>query len=244
MLLPLPSTAPRAANGVVIITTKKGQKGRNNVSVRVLQGVASRGLPEYDRLDAFQYYPIMWEAYRNSLLYPATGTGISLDSANRVATGLTSRSSIKDLLAYNPFNVAANTIVGTGGKINPNAKLIYGDDLDWTKDLMRKGSRKDYSVNFSGGADKSDYFMSAGYVKENGYTLKTDFERYTNPAQRKRAAENMVKNRPQHFRQFLRVEPGQRRWKHQLCQSVFLFPQRGAYLSGVPAQHDHRRIRT
>ncbi|MBE7170615.1 MAG: TonB-dependent receptor [Williamsia sp.] len=169
----------RAANGVVIITTKKGQKGRNNVSVRVLQGVASRGLSEYDRLDAFQYYPVMWEAYRNSLVYPATGTGISLDSANKVASGLTTRSSIKDLLAYNPFNVAANTIVGTDGKINPNARLLYGDDLDWTKDLMRKGSRKDYSINFNGGGDKSDYFMSAGYVKENGYTLKTDFERYT-----------------------------------------------------------------
>ena len=169
----------RAANGVVIITTKKGQKGRNNVSVRVLQGVASRGLSEYDRLDAFQYYPLMWEAYRNSLVYPTTGIGISLDSANRVASGLTSRNSIKDLLAYNPFNVAANTIVGTDGKINPNAKLIYGDDLDWTKELLRKGSRKDYSVNFSGGADKSDYFMSAGYVKEDGYTIKTNFERYT-----------------------------------------------------------------
>ena len=169
----------RAANGVVIVTTKKGQKGRNNVSVRVMQGFASRGLAEYDRLNAHQYYPIMWEAYRNSLMYPANGTGISMDSANRVASKLTSRNGISDLLAYNPFNVAPNTIVSPDGKINPNAQLLYPDDLDWTKELIRKGSRKDYSVNFNGGADKSDYFMSAGYVKENGYTLKTDFERYT-----------------------------------------------------------------
>src|SRR4051812_9166083 len=58
----------RAANGVVIITTKKGVKGRNNITVNIKQGVAQRGLPEYDRLNAGQYYPIMWEAYRNSLV--------------------------------------------------------------------------------------------------------------------------------------------------------------------------------
>jgi TonB-linked SusC/RagA family outer membrane protein len=170
----------RAANGVVIITTKKGKKdGRNNVSVKVTQGVASRGLPEYDRLDAFQYYPVQWESYRNSLVYPASGAAISRDSASRVASGLTSRTGIAGLLTYNPFNVAANAIVNPNGTINPSAELIYADDLDWTKDLMRNGDRKDYSVNFSGGSDKYDYFLSAGYLQEDGYTLNTDFKRYT-----------------------------------------------------------------
>ncbi len=169
----------RAANGVVIITTKKGKRGRNNISVRAMTGIAKRGLPEYDRLDAFQYYPIMWEAYRNSLVYPATGTGISLDSANRVASGLTARTSIQAQLAYNPFNVPNNTIVGTDGKINPNAQLLYPDDLDWNKELMKNRIRKDYSINFSGGAEKSDYFLSMGYVDEGGYTLNTDFKRYS-----------------------------------------------------------------
>ncbi len=169
----------RAANGVVIITTKKGKKGRNNVSLKVAQGFASRGLPEYEKVDAFEYYPVMWESYRNSLVYPVSGTGISRDSAGRVASGLTSRTSIADQLGYNPFNVPANAIVSPDGVINPNAQLIYGDDLDWTKDLMRAGDRKDYGLNFSGGADKFDYFLSAGYLQEDGYTLNTDFKRYT-----------------------------------------------------------------
>ncbi len=169
----------RAANGVVMITTKKGQRGRNNVSLKATNGVVSRGLAEYDRLDAKQYYPIQWEAYRNSLVYPASGAAISLDSANRVASGLTSRTSILGLLSYNPFNVAGNTIVGVDGKINPNAALIYGDDLDWTNDLMRNGTRKDYNLNFNGGADKSDYFVSLGYIKEEGFTKRSDLERYS-----------------------------------------------------------------
>ncbi len=167
----------RGANGVVIITTKKGKKGRNNISVRLMQGVASLGLQGYERVNSFQYYPLMWEAYRNSLVYPASGVGISLDSANRVATGLTTRTSIRGLLAYNPFNVPVNTIVGTDGKINPSAQLLYADDLDWEKEILRNGSRKDYGINFSGGADKSDYFLSLGYLKEEGFAQKTDFER-------------------------------------------------------------------
>lgn len=169
----------RAANGVVIVTTKQGKKGRNNVSLKVGQGFATRGLPEYERVDAFEYYPLIWESYRNSLVYPVSGTGISRDSANRVASGLTSRTGVAGLLAYNPFNVPANQIVGTDGRINPNAQLIYADDLDWTKDLMRVGDRKDYVLSFNGGADKMDYFMSAGYLREDGYTLNTDFERFT-----------------------------------------------------------------
>jgi TonB-linked SusC/RagA family outer membrane protein len=169
----------RAANGVVVITTKKGRKGRNAISLRVMQGVASRGLKEYERIDAFQYYPILWEAYRNSLLYPASGTGISMDSANRVASGLTSRTSIKGQLSYNPFNVPDNTIVGLDGKLNPSAQLLYADDLDWTRDILKNTTRKDYSVNFNGGADKSDYFLSLGYLNEGGYTLNTDYERFT-----------------------------------------------------------------
>jgi len=169
----------RAGNGVILITTKKGRPGKNRISVRMMQGYVTRGLPEYDRLDAFQYYPILWEAYRNSLVYPGSGIGISLDSANRVASGLTGRPGIQSLLSYNPFNVANNAIVGTNGQLNPGAQLIYGNDLDWTKELLRRGPRSDYFVNFNGGTEKSDYFLSLGYVKENGYLLKSDFKRYT-----------------------------------------------------------------
>ena len=169
----------RGANGVVMITTKKGKKGSNNMSFKISNGFSTRGIPEYERVNAVDYYPLMWQAYRNSLIYPTSGTGISADSANRVASGLTTRNGIADLLAYNPFNVARNAIVGTNGLLNPAASLIYADDLDWEKEFMRNGSRKDYGIDFSGGSDKTDYFISLGYLKEEGFTKKTDFERYS-----------------------------------------------------------------
>ncbi|WP_261387344.1 TonB-dependent receptor [Chitinophaga pinensis] len=158
----------RAANGVVMITTKKGKRGSNHVQVRAMQGVTSRAIPEYDRVDAFQYYPLMWESYRNTLFTGNT----TLEQANQGAT-----TNIKARLGYNPFNVANNDIVRTDGTLNPDAKLLYAEDLDWTKAILRDGSRGDYGVSFNGGSDKNDYFISLGYLKEKGFVMKSDFER-------------------------------------------------------------------
>ncbi|MEO9022740.1 MAG: SusC/RagA family TonB-linked outer membrane protein [Ginsengibacter sp.] len=165
----------RASNGVIMITTKKGTGKRSTLSLRVLQGTSSRGIPEYDRVNAFQYYPLMWEARKNSLIYPTSGTGQTPENAAMNATN-----SIKNQLAYNPFKgIADNDIVRTDGTLNPSATLLYPDDLDWAKEMMRKGDRKEYDMTYSGGNDKSDFLGSFGYVKEKGYLIRSDWERFT-----------------------------------------------------------------
>ncbi len=170
----------RAANGVVMITTKKGRKGKPQINLRATKGFSSRGIEEYDRVNAQEYYPLMWEAYRNSLAYRAANP-IALAQASQIASGLVAgQNGIKDLLAYNPFNVAANAIVRPDGTLNPAANLIYSpDDLDWAGKIKRTGVRDDYNVNFGGGLDKTDYFVSLGYLKDKGFTIKTDYERYS-----------------------------------------------------------------
>lgn len=166
----------RASNGVIMITTKRGARNRDNLSIKATQGYSSRGIPEYDRVNAFQYYPLMWEAMRNSLMYPTTGTGQTPDLAAQNATN-----GIKGQLAYNPFKgVADNAIVGTDGKLNPAAsELLYPDDLDWAQELMRQGVRNEYVLSYSGGNEKSDYLGSFGYVKEKGYLIRSDWQRFT-----------------------------------------------------------------
>lgn len=163
----------RAANGVVIITTSKGKKGKESLNLALSQGFSTRGIPEYDRVDAFQYYPLAWQAYKNSLIYPASGTG-----QTPAAAGTAASNAIKGLLGYNPFNVADNSIVGADGSINPDAALKY-NDFDWTKPLERLGKRTDVNLNYSGGNEKSDYFASFGYLNDKGYVLRSDFSRYT-----------------------------------------------------------------
>ncbi|NTE05168.1 TonB-dependent receptor [Agrobacterium tumefaciens] len=163
----------RAANGVVIITTSKGKKGKESLNLALSQGFSTRGIPEYDRVDAFQYYPLAWQAYRNSLVYPASGTG-----QTPAAAGTAASNAIKGLLGYNPFNVADNAIVGADGSINPDAALKY-NDFDWTEPLERLGKRTDFNLNYSGGNEKSDYFASFGYLNDKGYVVRSDYSRYT-----------------------------------------------------------------
>lgn len=169
----------RAANGVVMITTKKGKKGRNNISAKVNTSITSRAIPDYDRVNGDQYYPLMWEAYRNSLAYRATNP-LTLQNASNIASGLvTGQNGIVDLLAYNPYNLPRNQVMLPDGTLNPQARMLYRpEDLDWFSPLTREGIRNEFSLNMSGGSDKTDYFMSAAYLKENGYIKRSDFERF------------------------------------------------------------------
>lgn len=169
----------RAANGVVMITTKKGRKGRSNVNVKVNTSITDRSIPDYDRVGANDYYVLMWEGYRNSLAYRATNP-IPLAQASQIASGLvTGQNGIVDLLAYNPYDLPKNDVVRPDGTLNPNASVVYKpEDLDWFGPISRTGIRNEYSVSFSGGMDKTDHFVSFAYLKEDGYINRSDFERF------------------------------------------------------------------
>ena len=61
----------RGSNGVILITTKKGSSKDKKPAVqfRMSQGINERMLPEYGRINAYEYYPLMWEFYRNGLTH-------------------------------------------------------------------------------------------------------------------------------------------------------------------------------
>lgn len=158
-----------AANGVVMITTKKGKKG-TQFSFSASTGFSTRSIPEYDRLDAGQYYPIVWEAIRNGQLY-STSNPKSLAEANAYA----SKVLIPEVLKNNVYDVSDDVLV-VDGKLNPNARLKY-DDLDWQKALFKTGVRQNYDLSYSGGTDKTKYYASFGYLKEDAYAIKSDYER-------------------------------------------------------------------
>lgn len=161
----------KAANGVVMITTKSGKNKKGQFTFNAASSVVDRSIPEYDRLDASQYYEVMWEALRNSRALPGKNTDAEITAANSYASA-----NIQKELLGNPFNVANDQIVGVDGKINPNARVVY-DDLDWLDAITRLGYRQNYDMSFQGGNDKSDYYVSLGYLNEEGYILNSDFER-------------------------------------------------------------------
>lgn len=173
----------RGANGVVMITTKKGKTGKQNFNFHASAGVIARGLPEYDLVNAEEYYPLQWEAYRNALAY---GQKIPMNIANQIASGQldsyngSSYKGIYSMLNYNPFNVPNNQIVGVDGKLNPAAKLLYPEDLDWASAVENGGkSRQNYNLSYDGGTNKNNYYASLGYTKEEGFIQKSSLERWT-----------------------------------------------------------------
>lgn len=160
-----------AANGVVLITTKSGRKGKDAFNFSMSTGAVGRSIPEYDRVNVYQYYPLVWEAIRNGKITSTPGTTVA--DANAYATAQL----ISGVLKTNVFNVPDNQLV-VNGVLNSDAKLKY-TDLDWQKPLMNTGFRQNYELNYSGGSNTTTYFSSVGYTNETGYLIKSDFERFT-----------------------------------------------------------------
>jgi len=161
----------RAANGVVMITTKKGKAGAPKVNMFINSGFSSRGTEEYDRVGAYDYYPLMWQALKHGLMFPATGTGQTEAVAAQNASN-----TIAAQLIYNPFGVPNNQVVGVDGKLNPNANLVY-NDFDWYSPLERNGNRSEVGFSVSSKTDKSDYYFSVNYLNDKGFVIRSDFQR-------------------------------------------------------------------
>jgi TonB-linked SusC/RagA family outer membrane protein len=162
----------RAANGVIMLTTKKGVRGRSTVTVKAVQGYMSRGIPEYNRLGSQQYYELMWEGIKNSYIYgpsakdPATAGAL----ASQDLTG-------PNGLVYNAYNVPGDQLVDpVTGKLNPSAKLLWNEP--WEKALYRTAQRQNVTMSVTGAGEKNDYLFSLGYLNEDGIVKFSGNKRY------------------------------------------------------------------
>lgn len=186
----------RGGNGVIMITTKKGKKNRNDLSFKVTQGNTRRAYKDYDKVGPADYYQLMWQSYRNNLANAVAPNNVPIDIANQIASGLMPRETaganagkqiyngkyyddLIQILGYNVYNVGNSELIDVNGKINPAAKLKYADDLSWEDAFMGVGKRQDYSLSYSGGNEKSDYYGSFGYNNEQGYATRSDIDRFS-----------------------------------------------------------------
>ena len=166
----------RASNGVILITTKKGQTGRLSVQASATAGTYSRGIPEYELADQREWMDIQWRALKNDRQYYYGDS--AADAAAYANANL-----ISDRLKLNIFN-KANDALFKDGKLVSDAQILdnYKDDLDWFDQAINPGVRQEYNVSVSGASDKADYYFSVGYLDEDGYLKTSTFDRLSGRA--------------------------------------------------------------
>ncbi|MBC7759210.1 MAG: TonB-dependent receptor [Phormidesmis sp. FL-bin-119] len=156
----------RAANGVILITTKKGKSGVTKFTASVNGGYSSQAVDKHQTLDATQYFKQYFDYYYNLRL--AAG-----DSP--AAAALSANTSTKARLAVNPYNIANPYVAG--GTLDPNASLYY--DTDWRDAVINRGEVKNINVSAQGGSDATRFFISGGVFDQKGIVLASNFKRYS-----------------------------------------------------------------
>lgn len=158
----------RGANGVVMITTKKGSQKGLQVSLNTRMGFSSRGIKDYDVVtDPKDFYEYRWEALRNGFV----DSGMSMDEANATA----SAQLVENLGGYNNYDVPNDQLVLTDGTFNPSANLIYNDD--WNSAMFDTAFRPESNLAISGGDEKAKYYFSLGYIDDKAYYIESGFDR-------------------------------------------------------------------
>ena len=148
----------RAANGVIIITTKKGKEGQLKINFDASVS-ASMYTNKLEVLNAEEYGRAMWQAYVNEGQDPNTNNLGYLYDWNYGANGYPQLNGI----SMRKYLDAAGTV--------PAA------DTDWFDRATRTGIIQQYNVSVSNGSEKGSSFFSLGYYKNLGIIKDTDFDR-------------------------------------------------------------------
>ena len=159
----------RAANGVVMVTTKSGRQDRTQINFTANWGVTNRAYKDYDYVtDQGEFYELTWYGIRNTNML----AGMSAEDAALAA----SQSVLGELGNYNAFIIPdGEFLVGTDGKLNKSAKERYNDSF--ANALFDSAMRQEYQVSASGGTDKTNYYLSMGYLDNDSYVIGSDYNR-------------------------------------------------------------------
>jgi TonB-linked SusC/RagA family outer membrane protein len=165
----------RAANGVVIITTKSGKAGRTKVDFNYYTGVETRQNDPVKKINGEEATILMREMVANR--YPTLSAfGVTWASHSELAAWL--------------FDGAAGAANSPGGFVavtnndgvreasifdNPST----APNTDWLDLIFRSGRISQYDVAFSGGSEKTNFRLSGTYFNQEGIMIGSGFERVT-----------------------------------------------------------------
>lgn len=139
----------QAANGVVLITTKKGKVGKTNFSANYYKGI-TEPMPLLEVLNSQQYLNVRMEAVGN--LYPEW-------SKERVRTEVLSQSQLPIMMT--------------------DAEIARLPTYDWQSEAFKAGTTDNVQLVVSGGSEKTTFRLSTSFNKTGGNVIGNDFTRGT-----------------------------------------------------------------
>ena len=151
----------RAANGVILVTTKKGRKGEGKVTYDGWVGFQSYDQGNMKMMGSRDLYNLRYDAWMNQFL-----------TANPNAT----QAEID--------NYIQNTILATGGENTAfSEEELYngqnGITSDWLAPITRSAVQHNHSLSFSGGTDKTTYYFGVSYTNQEGVIINSNYERFS-----------------------------------------------------------------
>lgn len=146
----------RAANGVIVITTKQGHSGKTKVTVDA-KYTSSSMAGKYNMISSDKYYGMLYRSFREQ--------GLSVEDANTSAAGY---------LTHNPYNTTYAW--DDNGPVSGAKRVV---NTDWQDEIFHTASTWDLNANVSGGNDRTQYFFSVGYLDQDGVSPKSGYKRYS-----------------------------------------------------------------
>lgn len=150
----------RAANGVIVITTKRGKAGKIHVDFDASVGI-NQYVNKMSVLNSEQFGQVMWQAYVNDGMDPNTnGLGFHYDWG---------------------YNAAGAPVLNRiqMSKYLDQAGKTPAADTDWFDEVTRTGIVQHYNLAVSQGGEHGQCFFSLGYYKNDGIIKTTDFDRFS-----------------------------------------------------------------
>ncbi len=162
----------RGANGVIIVTTKRGSPGKTKVSFSARYGLSSV-TNTYDLLNTQEYGELIWLESKNQGKVPSSelyGSGETPTIPDYIVpAGKMNGDPLTDPALYN----------GTPGSDFYNITKASKEGTDWYGAILQKAPMKEYNLALSGGGEKGTYAFNIGYLTEEGIVKFTSFDRYS-----------------------------------------------------------------
>ena len=194
----------RGANGVILITTKRAKLGEAKVTVDAKWGLNTRATQDYDFIkDPAQYYETYYGALYNFARADEEWVQTSGGQEENIGgLGYKPQEAYvwanENMCADNSYGLGYNVytvpqgqyLIGQNGRLNPSATLgryvnykgagYFLQPDNWLDESYKHSLRQEYNVSVTQGNDKSNFFASVGYLKNDGIIVaKSDFQRFT-----------------------------------------------------------------